>query len=75
MENNPGTQFDMDKLMQMAKSPAGQQLFAMLKNMEAQSLLDAKKHISEGNISQAQKAVENFLKTAEGKDLLKQLGR
>ena len=65
--------FSMEEVMQLAKSPAGQQLLAMLR--DAGKLDQATDHAKAGNYAQAMAALKDVLSTQEGQQLLKELGR
>ena len=65
--------FDPQEVLRLAKSPAGQQLLAMLR--EAGKLDHAADQAKAGNYSQAMESIKDILSTPQGQQLLKQLGR
>lgn len=65
--------FSMQEALRLAKSPAGQQLLAMLR--DAGTLDQAADQAKAGNYSQAMESVKDILSTPQGQQLLKQLGR
>lgn len=66
--------FSMDALMRMAKSPAGQQLIAMLKNQDNSKLEQAAAQAKSGDYAQASQTLSAMLSTPEAKKLMKELG-
>ena len=66
--------FSMDALMKMAKSPAGQQLIAMLKNQDNSKLEQAAAQAKSGDYAQASQTLSAMLSTPEAKKLMKELG-
>lgn len=70
MQQNP----DMAQLLQLAQSPAGQQLIAMLQAQGGSDLQNAIAKASAGDYTQAKKAISALLETEEAKKLLQQLG-
>lgn len=66
---------NMQEIMRIAKSPAGQQLIAMLKEKDPTALQQAAKQASHGNYTQAMDRLKDVLSSPEGQRLLKDLGR
>lgn len=65
--------FDLQEALRLAKSPAGQQLLAMLRS--AGKLDQAADQAKAGNYSQAISSLQDILSTPEGQRLMKELGR
>ncbi len=66
--------FSMEEVMRLAKSPAGQQLLAMLKQGDSAKLEQAVTQAKTGNYSQASQTLSNLLSSPEAQKLLKDLG-
>lgn len=66
-------QFDMQQLMKLARSPAGQQLMEALKRSGSADVEKAAAAASSGNLDQAKKAISGLLESAEIQKLLKTL--
>lgn len=64
---------DMSYLMKLARSPAGQQLLAMLQRNGGSDLQSAVSQASAGNYDQAKQTLSSLLSTPEAQDLLKKL--
>lgn len=64
---------DMSQLLQLAQSPAGQQLIALLQKSGGNTLQDAIVKASAGDYAQAKDLISTLLSTPEAKTLLKQL--
>ena len=67
--------FSMEEVMRLAKSPAGQQLLAMLQQTDGAQLQQAAQQASMGEYSQAGQTLQALLSTPEAQKLLKELGR
>ena len=67
--------FNLQEALRLAKSPAGQQLIAMLKQSDPQGVQKANAQASAGDYTAAMATVKQILNTPEGQALLKQLGR
>ena len=67
--------FSMEEVMRLAKSPAGQQLLAMLQQPDGAQLQQAAQQASMGEYSQAGQTLQTLLSTPEAQKLLKELGR
>ena len=65
---------DFSSLLQLAQSPAGQQLIALLQRNGGGTLQEAISKASAGDYTQAQKTISALLDTPEAKELLQQLG-
>ena len=67
--------FSMERIMQLAKSPAGQQLLAMLQQKDPQALQQAAKQASQGDYKTAGQTLGAMLNSPEAQALMKELGR
>lgn len=67
-------EFSMDEIMRLAKSPAGQQLIAMLQQEDSTKLQQAVTQAQAGNIAQAGQTLSNILFSPEAQQLIKKLG-
>ncbi len=70
MQQNP----DMTQLLQIAQSPAGQKLIAILQQSGGSQLENAIKKASSGDYADAQKTIASLLNNEEAQALLQQLG-
>lgn len=66
--------FSMDEVMRLAKSPAGQQLLAMLKQGDSAKLEQALQQAKTGDYSQAGQTLNTMLSSPEAQKLIKELG-
>ena len=66
--------FSMEEIMRLAKSPAGQQLIAMLQKQDNGKLEQAVLHAKTGDYAQAGQTLSTMLSSAEAQKLLKELG-
>ena len=66
--------FSMEDVMRLAKSPAGQQLLAMLKQEDNAKLEQAVKQAKTGDFSQAGQTLSAMLSSPEAQRLMKELG-
>lgn len=66
--------FSMEEVMKLAKSPAGQQLMAMLKQQDSAKLEQAATQAKTGDYSQASQTLSAMLSSPEAQRLLKELG-
>ena len=73
MQKDPH-QFSMEDAMQLANTPAGKQLIAMLQKTDTSSLQKAMTQASGGNMEQAKQTLEPLLSSPEIQKLLRQLG-
>ena len=65
---------DMNSLLKLARSPAGQKLLAMLQSNCSRSELDTiSADAAAGNIQEASRKISGILASEEAKELLKQL--
>ena len=64
----------VQKAMQLARSPAGQQLMALLKQTPPEVLQKASTQASNGDVEQLRKTLETFMASEDVRKLLKQLG-
>ena len=67
--------FSMQEALRLAKTPAGQQLLAMLQRADAEKIRQVMDQASAGDMDQAKKSISALLDTPEAKALLAQLGR
>lgn len=67
--------FNMQDAKQLAHSPAGQKLLALLRNSDSQALNRASSQAGSGDFSAALASLSALLSSDEAKELLKQLGR
>lgn len=73
MDHLPDTPMDMSQIMRMAQSRAGKKLIALLKQNDSDEMQQAMKRASDGDYSQAKKAIDKFLSTPEASALIEQL--
>ncbi len=66
--------FSTEELMRLAKSPAGQQLIAMLQKQNSAKLEQAVSAAKAGNYAQAGQTLSSMLASGEAQKLLKELG-
>ena len=66
--------FSMEEVMRLAKSPAGQQLLAMLKQQDSVKLEQAAAQAKTGDYTQASQTLSAMLSSPEAQKLLKELG-
>ena len=66
--------FSMEEIMRMAKSPAGQQLIAMLRQTDNTKLEQAVSQAKTGDYAQAGETLRTILSTPEAQKLMKELG-
>ena len=64
---------DRNELMKIARSPAGQQLMAMLQSGNPSELNEIAAEAAAGNMQEAAKRLSGLLQTAEAKELMKLL--
>ena len=67
--------FSMQEALRLAKSPAGQQLLALLRRTDSGQLQQAMDQAAAGNLSQAGQTLSALLSSAEAQQLLDELGR
>ena len=60
-------------VMQLAKSDAGQQLLALLKQQKSDTLKQAMDQAAEGNYEDMKKTLSAFMASGQAQELLKQL--
>lgn len=73
MNKNCGD-FSAEQIAALAKSPAGQQLFAMLQNADSQKLAQAANQANAGNYDAAQNTLQSLLADPKIRALVQQLG-
>ena len=66
--------FSMEEIMRMAKSPAGQQLMAMLNNQDSQRVAQAAAQAKSGDYAKAGQTLKDMLSSPEAQRLMKELG-
>ena len=66
--------FSVQEAMRFAKSPAGQQLIAMLQQADHSQIQKAMSQASAGDYNDAQKTLSQILSSPEAQKLIKQLG-
>lgn len=66
--------FSMEEVMRIAKSPAGQQLMALLQQKDSAALAEASAQAKAGNYSQAGQTLSALLSSPEAQRLMKELG-
>ena len=64
----------MEEVMRLAKSPAGQQLIAMLKQADSTKLQQAVTQAKTGDYTQASQTLSTMLSSPEAQKLLKEMG-
>ena len=64
---------DLNQLMKLARSPAGQQLIRLLQQQGGKELETALQKASSGDFGQAKNALSSLLDSPESHKLLKQL--
>lgn len=69
MEQTP----DLNQIMKLAQSPAGQQLLNMLRKQDTQSLQKAAQMAASGNYTQAKSILSSMLTSSEAEQLIRQL--
>ena len=76
MQNNPKSQdFSIQQAMQLAQTPAGQQLIAYLQSQGGNQFQDAMSKAAAGDYTQAKAMISAMLSAPEAQKLLEQLGR
>lgn len=73
MEKNSNN-FSMQEALRLAKSPAGQQLLALLQQSDPQALKKAMAQASAGDYSQISQTLAPMLASEDVKKLLQQMG-
>ena len=73
MKKNSG-EFSIEEAMRIANSPAGQQLFALLKQTDTTALNKALDQAAAGNYTQVQDTISALIANEEVKALLAQMG-
>ena len=66
--------FSMEEAMRLANSPAGQQLFAMLKQSDAAKLQQAATQANAGQYDAAQNTLQSLLADPKVQALIRQMG-
>ena len=66
--------FSMEDMMRIAKSPAGQQLLALLQQKDSAALAQATAQAKSGNYAQAGQTLNALLSSPEAQKLMKELG-
>jgi len=73
MEKNSGN-LNIQKAMELANSPTGQQLLSLLRSSDPEKLEQATQNAESGDYSGALDALQGFLSDPQARALLKQLG-
>ena len=71
---NHSQNFSMQEAMRLAKSPAGQQLLALLQQKDSPALQAAMDQAATGNYAQAKDTLSALMASPEIKKLLAQMG-
>ena len=66
--------FSMQEALRLAKSPAGQQLIALLQQTESEKIQQAKDQADAGDYDSVKTTLASVLENEEVKALMKQLG-
>lgn len=66
-------QYDMNEILRLARSPAGQQLVALLQRNGGEELEKALSNASAGNYDAARQSISSLLRAPEVQAILKQL--
>lgn len=66
--------FSVRQAQQLAKTPAGQQLYQLLQKEDTGQIQQAMDAAAKGDYSQAGKALQSLLASPEAKKLIRQLG-
>jgi len=66
--------FSVQEAMRLAKSPAGQQLLAMLKQADGDRMQQAARQAAAGDYANAAQTLSDLLSSPEAQALVKQLG-
>lgn len=73
MQKNSGD-FPMQELMQLANSPAGKQLLALLQQADPSAVQNAMTQAARGQYTQAKDLLTPLMESDQAKALLQQLG-
>ena len=65
----------IQEALRLANSPAGQKLFALIKNSSSDTVEKAKQQAENGNLEQAKNTVSQLLQSEEIQKLLKEMGK
>lgn len=71
---NQNQGFSIEEVMQLIKSPVGQQLVKVLQSSDDPALQKVKQHAAGGDLSAAKDALQHFTANEEIQKLLSQLG-
>ena len=63
----------MEKLKELSASPQGQALLSKLQSQKSKELEEAVMQAQAGNLEQVKRSVSDFLRTAAGQEIMKQL--
>ena len=66
--------FSREEVLRLAKSPAGQQLLAMLQQKDSEKLDQAMTQAKAGDFAKASQTLSNLLSSPEAQKLIKELG-
>lgn len=67
--------FSVQEAMRLAKTPAGQQLLALLQQADSNTLQKAATQAAAGNFKQAGAELNTLLSSPEAQKLMKELGK
>ena len=67
--------FSVQEAMRLAKTPAGQQLLALLQQADGNALQKIAAQAAVGNLKQASESLSSLLSTPEAQNLMKELGK
>ena len=73
MDTQPDMAMDMSRILQMANSPAGKKLIAMLQQSGGDELQAAVKKAADGDYRQAQETLQRILSNQEAAALIHQM--
>ena len=66
--------FSVQEAMRLAKTPAGQQLIAILKDQDPRAIQKAMSHAASGNYNDAKEVISALLQNEDIQKIMKQLG-
>lgn len=70
-----GSSMDLSEIMRLARSPAGQELIALLQQQGGRELQEAMDSAASGNYGKAKDTISAFLSDPKAKALMEKLGR
>ena len=72
MRKNPE---DMERAMELARSPLGQQLLALLQQKDGGQMEQAMREANAGDYESAAQSIQSLLSSPEAQRLIKELGK